>query len=85
MNLVDGADTVPTTQAIAASKRVERSLDELLKRWQELKTKERAALKGGTDHAGGMSYSPDGKTLATARRDNRIDLWDMPAAKNADK
>jgi tetratricopeptide (TPR) repeat protein len=34
-----------------------------------------ASLAGNTDEIGGMSFSPDGRTLGTACRDDMIRLW----------
>jgi hypothetical protein len=44
MELVDGADVQPTTQAVAAAEKLQRSLADLLGRWQALKGREVAAL-----------------------------------------
>ena len=40
MNLVEGADVAPTTQAIAAASELQKSLNALLARWDEVKTKD---------------------------------------------
>lgn len=44
MNLVEGADVAPTTQAVAASEQAQRSLVQVLARWSELKDKDIKAL-----------------------------------------
>ncbi|MBI3652529.1 MAG: glycoside hydrolase [Acidobacteria bacterium] len=44
MNLVEGADVQPTTQAVAAFREAQKTLATLLARWQELKEKEGKAL-----------------------------------------
>ena len=44
MALVEGADVAPTTQAVAASEQVQRSLAGVLSRWSELKAKDVNAL-----------------------------------------
>jgi photosystem II stability/assembly factor-like uncharacterized protein/lysophospholipase L1-like esterase len=46
MNLVQGADMSPTTQAIAAFDLSSKTLAELLARWTDLKTKELPAVNG---------------------------------------
>ena len=47
--------------------------------------KPQVTLTGHTDSVYSVSYSPDGKTLASGSRDKTIKLWDVPAAKKADK
>lgn len=44
MGLVEGADVAPTTQAVAASEQVQRGLEQVLLRWNEIKDKEVRAL-----------------------------------------
>ena len=44
MGLVEGADVTPTTQAVAASEQVKRSLEQVLARWSEIKDKDVRAL-----------------------------------------
>jgi Mrp family chromosome partitioning ATPase len=44
MGLVEGADVTPTTQAVAASEQVQRTLAEVLSRWSEVKDKDVKAL-----------------------------------------
>ncbi len=44
LELVEGADATPTTQAVAASEEVQRALTSLLARWSELRGKEVMAL-----------------------------------------
>ncbi len=34
-------------------------------------------LSGATDYAGGLAFSPDGKTLATTHNNGVINLWDI--------
>src|SRR5438270_881832 len=43
--------------------------------------KERAALKGHTEAVTSVSWSPDGKTLASASKDKTIKLWDVATRK----
>ena len=45
----------------------------------------RATLEGHKGLVFSVTYSPDGKTLASGSFDGTIKLWDMPAAKQADK
>jgi len=40
MALVEGADVAPTTQAVAASEQVKRTLEQVLARWSEIKEKD---------------------------------------------
>jgi WD40 repeat protein len=51
-------------------------LDNTVKLWnlqgQELKT-----LKGHSSSVSSVSFSPDGKTLATASWDNTVKLWNL--------
>ena len=44
MNLIDGADAMPTTQALKAVEDQQHALAELLARWEELKRKDLKAL-----------------------------------------
>jgi photosystem II stability/assembly factor-like uncharacterized protein len=44
MGLVEGADAMPTTQAVAASDELQRALSDLLARWNELKGRDVTAL-----------------------------------------
>jgi hypothetical protein len=44
MNLVEGADVMPTTQAQAAFTDSQKALNDLLARWRELKEKDVKAL-----------------------------------------
>jgi hypothetical protein len=43
-NPIEGADTTPTTQAVAAVAEVQKALDSLLARWQELRSRDLPAL-----------------------------------------
>jgi hypothetical protein len=52
MNLVEGADAMPTTQAIAASADLQRSLIEVLARWNDIKTKDVKTLNEQLRQAG---------------------------------
>jgi photosystem II stability/assembly factor-like uncharacterized protein len=40
MNIIDGADVAPTTQAVAASDDLQKTLNELLARWTDLRNKD---------------------------------------------
>jgi len=44
MNLLDGADVTPTSQALAAATRAEREFAALISRWDTLRTSELSAL-----------------------------------------
>jgi len=44
MNLVEGADATPTSQAVAASEQLQKTLTELLSRWNEVKDKDVKSL-----------------------------------------
>ena len=52
MNLVEGADVMPTTQAIAAADELQRSLNEVLTRWAEIKSKDVKTLNDQLRQAG---------------------------------
>ena len=52
MNLVEGADVAPTTQAIAAASELQKSLNALLARWEEIKTKDVKTLNDELRKAG---------------------------------
>jgi photosystem II stability/assembly factor-like uncharacterized protein len=52
MNLIEGADAMPTTQAIAASDELQRSLGELIARWNEIKSREVKSLNDQLRQAG---------------------------------
>jgi WD40 repeat protein len=61
------------------------SLSGEIKLWNVGTGKERATLKGDRDGVLSVAYSPDGKTLASGSQDQTIKLWDIPAARTADK
>jgi hypothetical protein len=50
LNVIEGADADPTTQAVAAVPAIERRLDAAIARWQSLKTKEVHALDVQLEH-----------------------------------
>src|SRR6185312_7569114 len=50
LNVIEGADADPTTQAAAAVPAIERRLDAAIARWQSLKTKEVHALDMRLEH-----------------------------------
>lgn len=52
MNLVEGADVMPTTQAIAAADELQRSLNDLLGKWNDIKTKDVKSLNEQLSKAG---------------------------------
>lgn len=52
MGLVEGADVTPTTQAVAASEQVQRTLEQVLSRWSELKDKDARLLNEQLAQAG---------------------------------
>ena len=52
MNLVEGADVMPTTQAIAAADDLQRSLNQVLARWAKVKSKDVKALNDQLRAAG---------------------------------
>ena len=52
MNMVEGADVTPTTQAGAAFSELQKSLSALLARWEEIKTKDVKTLNDGLRKAG---------------------------------
>jgi WD40 repeat protein len=45
--------------------------------------KEKATLKGHTEGVRCLTFSPNGKTLASGSMDNSIKLWDVATGKNA--
>ena len=63
------------------------SADGAVKLWDAASGKSTATLRGHTDRVWSVAFSPDGKTLASGagRMDKSIKLWDVPAAKQADK
>jgi hypothetical protein len=52
MNLVEGADVTPTSQAVAASEQAQKSLAGMLERWSELKDKDVKTLNEALTKAG---------------------------------
>jgi hypothetical protein len=52
MNLVEGADATPTTQAVAASEALQKSLGEALSRWGEIKDKDVKSINEQLRQAG---------------------------------
>ena len=56
MNLVEGADVTPTSQAIAASEQSQKTLAELLGRWNELRDRDVKALNEELTKAGFLPY-----------------------------
>ena len=52
MNLVEGADTAPTTQAVAASDALQKSLADALSSWSEIKNKDLKSLNEQLRQAG---------------------------------
>jgi WD40 repeat protein len=41
--------------------------------------KERAGLRGHADYVYAVTFTPDGKALATGSRDGTVTLWDVTA------
>jgi len=52
MGLVEGADVAPTTQAVAAARQIQSSLDQILARWSEAKDKDVKTLNEQLVRAG---------------------------------
>ena len=52
MNLVDGADLSPTTQAVAASDALQKSLADALSNWSEVKNRDLKSLNEQLRQAG---------------------------------
>jgi hypothetical protein len=52
MNLVEGADAAPTTQAVAASEALQKSLAEALSNWSEIKNKDLKSINEQLRQAG---------------------------------
>ena len=61
--------------------------DGTVKLWDVASGKSTATLRGHTDRAFSVAFSPGGRALASGagRMDKSIKLWDVPAAKQADK
>jgi len=58
MNLVEGADVTPTTQAVAASEALQKSLAEALSSWSEIKNKEVKSINEQLRQAGLTLIAP---------------------------
>ncbi len=52
MNLVEGADATPTTQVVAASEALQKSLADALSSWSEIKNKDVKSLNEQLRQAG---------------------------------
>ena len=52
MGLVEGADLAPTTQAVAGAQQIQRTLEQVLARWSEIKDKDVKALNEQLAKAG---------------------------------
>ncbi|WP_406622106.1 WD40 repeat domain-containing protein [Planktothrix agardhii] len=52
-----------------------------MKLWDVSAGKEIQTLTGHTDGLRGVSFSPDGKRLATASSDKTVKLWDSTTGK----
>ena len=61
------------------------SMDKRIKLWEVKTGKERATLQGDTFLVSCVAYSKGGKTVASGSLDGTIQLWDVPAALQADK
>ena len=59
MELLQGSDTTPTTQAVAASEEAQRSLAALLARWNEIKSKDVKALNEQLQQANLSPLTPE--------------------------
>jgi WD40 repeat protein len=60
-------------------------LDSTIKLWDVKAGKETATLKGHTNGVIGVTFSPDGKTLASGSGDHTIKLWDIPGSEKKGK
>jgi WD40 repeat protein len=52
-----------------------------VKLWDAATGKEQATLKGHTGEVECVSWSPDGKTLASASADKTVKLWEVSLGK----
>ena len=60
---------------------METAAQNAIKLWDVATNKELATIKGHHQAVWSLSFSPDGKTLASASWDGTIKLWDVAAGK----
>jgi len=46
LGVIEGADVAPTTQAVSGAQSLEQALAELMKRWNDIKSRDVPALNG---------------------------------------